>query len=194
VTAGGTEEEIDTVRVITNRSTGKMGVAIAEQAYKRGAEVLLLKSRNSKDSDYPIKIIEFSNVEDLYSKIKREINKYDTIIHAAAVSDFSVDKINTKISSEGEMILKLKPTRKIIDEIKKMNPKIKLIGFKLEDTDLLKKANKKLVKCKAEFIVANNSESIGSERSTVYIVKKNNVIKIKDLDKEKIAIRILENI
>ena len=127
VTAGATFEEIDPVRVITNKSSGKMGNMIAEQAFLRGADVLLLKGHNSAESRYNLNEEKFSTVDDLFRKIKKNVKNYDIIIHAAAVSDFEVDKKeNNKIKSSRKLHLELTPTTKILENLKKLNKKIKL--------------------------------------------------------------------
>ncbi|MBU1704199.1 MAG: bifunctional phosphopantothenoylcysteine decarboxylase/phosphopantothenate--cysteine ligase CoaBC, partial [Nanoarchaeota archaeon] len=192
VTSGGTSEAIDDVRVITNRSSGKMGAAIAEEAYNQGADVLFLKGKNSVDANVS-KVIEFSDAKDLHSKIKEHVKRYDMIFHAAAVSDFTVKKKIGKISSKKAVRLELKPTTKIIDEIKRLNPKIRLIGFKLESKKgLVETAYKRLIKAKADFIVANSPTTLGQDINDVYLIDKDKkVINIKGTKKD-IAKRLLD--
>ena len=196
VTAGGTVEEIDPVRVITNKSSGKMGTYIAEEAAKMGAKVTLIRGKTEVEPSGNVKDIEINSVNDLFNEIKKNINKNDIIIHAAAVSDFSVDRKNKKIKSDKGLLLKLKPTKKIIDEIKKINNKIKLIGFKAEykvsKKKLIKSARSLLKKAKVDFIVANDvSKNVfGSENNDVFIVGK----KVKHVkgSKREIAEKILD--
>ena len=139
VTAGGTMEKIDEVRYITNKASGRMGVAIAEECYLRGAEVLLLRAKNSVKPRYLTKEELFTSAKDLFNLVKKHTKNYDVFYHTAAVSDFSVgNSFKGKLSSKKALTLKLEPQIKIINQIKKFNPKISLIAFKAEYT-----ANKK---------------------------------------------------
>jgi phosphopantothenoylcysteine decarboxylase/phosphopantothenate--cysteine ligase len=131
ITAGGTYEEIDAARVITNKSSGKMGAALAEQAYLMGADVTLLRSVHAVKPRYHIPEELFTTHKNLLKKIDDLVNKTDILIHAAAVSDFQVSRPrHDKINSSKELQLKLHPTAKIIDTLKQKNPDMFLIGFK----------------------------------------------------------------
>ncbi|MEK6876802.1 MAG: bifunctional phosphopantothenoylcysteine decarboxylase/phosphopantothenate--cysteine ligase CoaBC, partial [Nanoarchaeota archaeon] len=96
VTAGATSEEIDPVRVITNKSSGKMGVYIAEEAFLRGADVTLIRGANSVEPQYHFKDIKIYSVNDLFNEIKNNIKDADVVIHAAAVSDFTIENKSSK--------------------------------------------------------------------------------------------------
>ena len=161
VTAGGTKEKIDDVRFITNRSSGKMGAAIADACFERGADVLLLRAKNSVVPRNHVQEELFETAEELLSLLKKYTAEYDICFHSAAVSDFAVkNKIKGKLSSENEMILALEPQKKIIEQIKKINPNIRLIAFKAEyesDIATLKQlAEKKLRETHADAIIAND--------------------------------------
>lgn len=161
VTAGGTMEKIDDVRFITNRSSGKMGVAIAEECFLRGAEVLLLRAKNSATPRYSINEKTFTTSDELLNLVESNVKKYDYFYHAAAVSDFKPEiQSKGKISSKKELIIKLKPQAKILDKIKKLNQKIGLIAFKAEcisnQKELKKVAFKRLTESSADVIVAND--------------------------------------
>ena len=181
VTAGGTSEEIDPVRVITNKSSGKMGIYIAEEAAKMGAKVTLIRGRTSVEPSGKIEDIRINSVAELFDSIKKNIKGNDVIIHAAAVSDFVVDKEKNKIKSirKKPLILKLKNSVKIIDEIKKIDKKIKLVGFKAEynvnKKKLVDSSYSLLKQSNAEFVVGNDvSKNVfGSEANNVVIVDKN---------------------
>ena len=160
VTAGGTMEKIDAVRFITNRSSGKMGVAIAEECYRRGAKVLLLRAKNAVTSRYPIDEEVFTTADDLSSLIKKHIKKYQWCYHAAAVSDFSVKNSSTeKLSSEQATTIHLQPRTKILDSIKQWNKAVYLVAFKAEalsQKGLIQAAQKRLEESHADVIVAND--------------------------------------
>lgn len=176
VTAGGTKEPIDEVRYITNNASGKMGVAIAETCFLQGAEVLLVRSKTAVSTRYDIKQIIFETADELEGILKREIKKYDVLFQTAAVSDFQVGKQSGKLDSKKDFILKLSPRRKIIAQIKKWHPKIKLIAFKAVwgDSEKLKESN-------ADAVVVNDVSK--SDRG--FMADDNEVIVIKKTGEEK---------
>ncbi|MBI2654379.1 bifunctional phosphopantothenoylcysteine decarboxylase/phosphopantothenate--cysteine ligase CoaBC [Candidatus Woesearchaeota archaeon] len=202
VTAGATVEEIDPVRVITNKSSGKMGTGIAEQAFLRGADVFLLRGYNSIESNYNIKEEKFTTVHDLFDKIKKNIKKFGIVIHSAAVSDFAINnKQNKKIKSNKELHLELTPTTKIFERLKKLNKRIFLVGFKAEynvsKNDLTNSAFNLLKSADADLVVANDvgKTNMGFDVDTneVFVVDKNkNFLHIKLADKRIIADKILD--
>ena len=199
VTAGGTTEEIDPVRVITNKSSGKMGIYLAEEASKMGADVTLIRGRTDIEPTGKIKDIRADSVDELFHSIKKEIKDKDIIVHAAAVSDFKADRPDKKIKSDKNLSLGLKPTIKIIDHIKGLNKKVFLVGFKAEhgvsEKELVERAYHKLKESKCDLMVANDvSKSVfGSEDNEAYIVDKDKKTEhIKRMSKRDIARRILE--
>lgn len=186
VTTGGTFEKIDDIRYITNRSSGKMGVAIAEECYLRGADVLLFRSGSSVKPRYQIPEEQFTTTEDLYDLVKKHIKTTDIIFHVAAVSDFKADKPTSgKISSDESVNLTLVPQIKISDQIKKINPDCKLIAFKAEyglgEKELIKAAEKKIQDSCADAIIANDvsrkDSGFDADFNEVYIVLKNKGVK-----------------
>ena len=202
ITAGGTIEHIDAVRTITNKSTGKMGVALANEYYRLGADVTLLRGSQSKISYFPIKQFEFKSAEELETLIKKFIVKADIFVHTAAVSDFRIDQIKGKLDSGSEHNLTLIPTTKIIEQIKKWNPDILLIGFKAVYGDDIKTIERKVTKLQkkthADFVVANDisRSDIGfeSDDNEVYIFDNNcKYTKIDKASKKLIAKKIIEN-
>ncbi len=204
ITAGGTVEKIDEVRSITNRSSGKMGVALAEECYLRGADVLLLRAKNSVHPRYLINEKVFETAQDLLQLIKVNISNTDLFFHVAAVSDFKVDKqIKGKLSSDQQVNLKLIPQIKIIDQIKKLSPKTTLVAFKAEydlsEKELIDEAVKKMKDSKADFIIANDisraDRGFESDDNEVFIVSKNkSVKKINLTTKREVAKEIIQYI
>lgn len=202
ITSGGTAEKIDEVRSITNRSSGKMGVAIAEECYLRGTDVLLLRAKNSLKPRYLIKEKIFNTAEELLNLIKENIKSTDLFFQVAAVSDFKVDHLfKGKLLSNQSINLKLIPQIKIINQIKKLSPKTKLIAFKAEydlsEKDLIKEATKKLKESKADFVIANDisrsDRGFESDNNEVYIISKiKQVKKIPLTSKKEIAKKIVE--
>jgi len=204
VTAGATVEEIDPVRVITNKSSGRMGISIAEQAFLRGADVLLLRSHNSVEPNYNIKEEKFTTVNDLFYKIKRNIKNFDIAIHSAAVSDFTINnKNNEKIKSGRELHLELTPTTKIFEKLKKLNKSIFLVGFKagynVSDKILINRAYELLKSADADLVVANDvgRKNVGFDVDTneVFVVdKKKKTYHIKLDDKRTVAGKLLDQL
>lgn len=202
VTAGATAEEIDPVRVITNKSSGKMGVRIAEQAFLRGADVILLRGNNSVEPDYSVEEHKFSTINDLYTKIKKNIKNADIVIHSAAVSDFLViNKKDAKIKSGRRLSLELAPAAKILEKLKKINKKIFLVGFKAEHKisrkKLIDSAYSLLRKADADLVVVNDVGKRGrgfdAETNEVFIVDKDKKVKHIGLsDKRIVADKLLD--
>lgn len=179
VTAGGTRENIDKVRFIANRSSGKMGVAIAEECFLRGANVLLLRAKSAVTPHYQIKQETFETTEELFELVRNNVKEYDILFHAAAVSDFTIENpVEVKLSSEHPIVLKLKPQIKILDQIKRLNPNIQLIAFKAEhglaEKELIKKAHQRLQESNADVIVANDisqsDRGFESDTNEVFVV------------------------
>lgn len=164
ITCGPTWSPIDQVRVISNCSTGELGLRLANALSHAGFNVTVLRgpvlfAGPSKN----LKIIPFQYYDELHRLLRREAKKnYAIIIHAAAVSDFKVKTPSeTKLTSQGSAIkLTLEPTEKIIEKIKKINPEVFLVGFKLETTmrkkDLITKAHALLKKAQCDLVVANH--------------------------------------
>lgn len=204
VTAGGTMEKIDDVRFITNRSSGKMGVAIAEECFLRGAEVFLLRTKNSVSPRYPIKEELFTTADELLTLVKSNVKNYDYFYHAAAVSDFKPEiQTEGKISSKKELTIKLKPQVKILDGIKKINPNIFLIAFKAEcisdQKRLVKVALERLKESNSDAIIANDvgKKNKGFEVDTneVMVIFKDGTNVIVPLaDKHEVARKIVESV
>jgi len=173
VTAGGTEEAIDNVRVITNKSSGKMGIFIAEECVKRGAEVTLIRARTNIEPSAKMKEIKVTNANQMFKEVKNNVPKNDIVIHAAAVSDFTVSNtLKGKVKSDKSVILELIPNIKIIDQIRKWNKNVFLIGFKVSNKDVEREAEKLLHRSRADFIVGNSSKYIGTDYNDAFIMDK----------------------
>jgi len=180
ITAGPTWVSIDKVRVITNIFKGTLGIKIAREAVKRGARVtLLIGPGGSLPPEIPsLKVIPFKFFNELYSLMKKEISskKYDIVIHSAAVADFEPIKTEPgKISSQKEELsIKLKPTVKIVDRIKKWDKNVFLVKFKVEydvnKRELLKKAYQSMLSSNADLMVANDLKDIKDKAHKAFII------------------------
>ena len=200
VTSGGTSEAIDSVRSITNHSSGKLGKIITETLLKAGHEVCLITTLQAvKPVSHPnLTIIEIKNTADLLQVMKDKVMDYQVLIHSMAVSDYTpvymagfdevqasqdltkfLDRKNqeTKISSKDDVqVLFLKKNPKIISLVKEWNPKIHLIGFKLlvdvSREYLIQIARESLEKNQADLIVANDLTQINGEQHKAYLFEK----------------------
>jgi phosphopantothenoylcysteine decarboxylase/phosphopantothenate--cysteine ligase len=176
VTAGGTEEPIDPVRVITNRSTGKMGFAIAEEARDLGANVRLILARTSATPPTGVERIEAATASAMSDAVLREMKSADALIMAAAVSDFAPAATRSgKIPRSGEGLkLTLKATPDILSQVRERYPKKHLVGFALETQDEIRRGSEKRKKKGLDLIAVNNplreGSEFGSDRNDVTLV------------------------
>lgn len=204
VTAGSTIEYIDPIRVISNLSSGKMGVAIAQEAQRMGATVTLVYGHGTLNPASG-KIVRVNTVEEMYKAVMSELlsNTYDIAIMAAAVADFTPAKRSDKkiYTKRGKMELSLVPTRKIIDEVKNKSKDTFLVAFKADycvsESELIEKAYRKLKECDADIIVANDlgrkGSEAGSDKNEVFIVDRNkNIVHFPPESKTQVARRLLE--
>ncbi len=197
ITAGPTIEHIDPIRVITNRSSGKTGVLLAQEFVSSGAKVTLIYGLGTELPPKGAKVIRVESSRDMIESVLHEMRKkFDIVILAAAVSDYTVEKPSkTKIKSDAnKMVVRLKKVPKIINEIKKIQKDAFLVGFKAETNvsreRLIALSRKKLEESGAELIVAND---IGARykknpnQNNVIIVDSKNKLESGWKDKEKIA-------
>ena len=207
ITAGPTRAYIDAFRYITNPSSGKMGVAIAEEALERGAEVTLVYGPAKSQPPPDANVINVETTEEMLSAVVVELkaSKYDAAVLSAAASDWgTADRKMEKIpSSRGEWTLKLKALPKIISEVKKTDPKVFLVGFKAEynitEEELVDRSYKRLKEMGMDLIVANDvsKENRGFDVDTneVYIIDpKRDVLHIPLTSKREIAGRLLDRV
>ncbi len=173
ITTGGTREYIDPVRFITNKSSGKMGIALADTAYSLGAEVILLSTINIK-KDY--KIINVETSLEMYEEVHKHFNNCDFLIMTAAISDYvPIEKSLNKIKKNEEFLtLKLKKSIDILKSLIILKQKQIVVGFCAETENLLENAQKKLLEKKLNFIIANDVSrsdiAFDSENNEVYIL------------------------
>jgi phosphopantothenoylcysteine decarboxylase/phosphopantothenate--cysteine ligase len=163
ITAGPTIEHIDPVRIITNQSTGKTGVLLASELVSAGAKVTLIYGPGKELHPKGVKLIRVETSQEMFDAVKKEMKqKFDIVILAAAVSDYMPEKSSTtKIKSDQKkIILKLKRAPKIIDQIKKIQKNVFLVGFKAETNlskeNLISEAKKKIRESNADLIIAND--------------------------------------
>lgn len=198
VTAGGTKEKIDPVRFITNNSSGKMGLALADCAYSQGAQVTLVSTFDVKK---PYKVIVADTAEKMFNTVKTI--DFDTVFMTCAVSDYRAKNISEqkiKKTDENEMTIELVKNPdilKFLAENKKENQTV--VGFCAESENLINNAKEKITKKGCDFIVANDisRKDIGfdSNENEVCILDKNlNEFKINKTSKTIVAEKIIEYI
>ena len=199
ITAGGTREKIDPVRYITNNSSGKMGIALADCAHYMGAEVTLVSTFGVNK---PYKNIITESAKEMEQAVKSELDKQDCVIMAAAVADYGVKNYSEqKIKKDGndEITLTFTPNPDILKEICAMPHNSKIIGFCAESENLLENAKTKIKHKGCDYIVANDisRKDIGfsNDDNEVYILDKNlNISHIEKDSKANIAKKILERV
>ncbi|MFN3453415.1 MAG: bifunctional phosphopantothenoylcysteine decarboxylase/phosphopantothenate--cysteine ligase CoaBC [Pseudobdellovibrio sp.] len=175
ITSGGTQEPLDDVRVITNSSTGKTAAYLADEFIEHGFDVTYLMAENAKMPLLNCNIVKFKTFKDLQTALEEHSKIHHFIIHAAAVSDYSVLPTEGKINSDQEILqINLKKNPKLIDQIKKNNPNAILIGFKLtstQDPQLIKSKIDSLFKnSKCDLIVHNDWSTIKSDQHLFNLV------------------------
>lgn len=166
VTAGPTREMIDPVRFISNRSSGKMGFAIAKAAKMRGADVILICGPNNLEKIYGVKTVDVVTTEDMFDACMAEFDSCDMVIKAAAPSDFCItQKYDHKIkksSAEDTIELTFGHNKDILMELGKKKRHQKLVGFAAETQNLKEYAQKKFVQKNLDMIVANDVSKMGA--------------------------------
>ncbi|MFQ6002884.1 MAG: bifunctional phosphopantothenoylcysteine decarboxylase/phosphopantothenate--cysteine ligase CoaBC [Candidatus Zixiibacteriota bacterium] len=207
VTASRTEEPLDPIRYFSNRASGKMGYAIACEAYQRGAKVTLISGPSSLPIPSGLNFIQVKTAKEMLDAVRSAFRRADALIMAAAVSDFSPilfskDKIK---KGEEEILLKLKPTVDILKEMGKRKSagsigkeKI-LVGFSLETEDEIKNAKKKMAEKNLDLIVVNNPNVPGAgfevdTNQVILIDKRGRTEKLPLLSKKEVASKILDKV
>lgn len=172
VTAGPTREKIDDVRYITNRSSGKMGYAIAAAAAKRGAEVTLVSGAKDMDSPKGVNMVPVESAADMYTACMTVFDDTDIVVKAAAVADYTPKVyLPGKMKKSGDLALELVRTKDILENMGKRKNRQILVGFAAEAADLEKNAKEKLHKKNLDIIAANdisrNDIGFGSDENAV---------------------------
>lgn len=183
VTAGPTREELDPVRYLSNHSSGKMGYAIAESLYERGAEVILVSGPTNLDQPKNIATINVTSTQEMYDAVMEHYDQMDAVIKSAAVADYRpVVKNNHKIKKKSETLsIELIKNPDILKELGKKKQHQILIGFAAETDDLEIYAKEKLIKKNLDMVVGNNVTEIGSgfnwDTNRVFFFYKNGEVK-----------------
>jgi phosphopantothenoylcysteine decarboxylase/phosphopantothenate--cysteine ligase len=197
VTAGPTREKIDPVRYLTNRSSGRMGYAIAEAALRRGARVLLVSGPTAIAAPGAAELTAVETAEEMLAAVLKLLSEASVVIKTAAVADFRPKAAaRQKIKRKGTMSLELEPTADILAEVARGKTTQIVIGFAAETENVLENARKKLAAKSLDAIVVNDvsREGIGfdSDRNAVTIISQSEVIEVPEASKWEVAHRVLD--
>ena len=203
ITAGATREEIDPVRFISNRSSGRMGFAIAAAARKRGARVTVVAGTTSVDPLDHVKLIRVVSADEMYRRVKEEIGAASVFVSAAAISDYRpAQRAKEKIKkSQKSLTLELEPTTDILKEISAARRDgLLIIGFAAETENVLANARHKLRSKNLDAIVANDvsrsDAGFDAETNSITIIRRGNEtpIVLPLMSKVEAADRILDEV
>jgi phosphopantothenoylcysteine decarboxylase/phosphopantothenate--cysteine ligase len=199
ITAGPTRETIDPVRYLANRSSGRMGYALAEAALRRGARVLLVSGPTALKPPGASEVTWIESAEEMRQAALTLLPKATVVIKAAAVSDYRPKaSAAQKIKRSGPMTLDLEPTADILSEIARNKQAQIIVGFAAETENVLENARKKLLSKSLDAIVVNDvsREGVGfdSERNAVTIITEHEVIDVPETTKWEVAQRVLDQV
>ena len=199
VTAGPTREKIDPVRYLTNRSSGRMGYAIAEAALRRGARVLLVSGPTSIAAPAAAELTRVETAEEMLTAVLKLLPESTVVVKTAAVADFRPKAAaGQKIKRKGEMSLDLEPTADILAEVSRRKVSQIVVGFAAETENVLENARKKLASKSLDAIVVNDvsREGIGfdSDRNAVTIISQSEVVEVPETSKWEVAHRVLDQV
>ena len=200
ITAGPTQEPIDPVRFITNRSSGKMGYSLVEAALESGANVTLISGPVNIEPPSNCNFISIKTAEEMYEAVMHHISGMDVYIGTAAVSDYSPAKASdSKIKKDGSsspMVLELKENQDILKSVSELEQRPYVVGFAAETNDLIKNAEKKLSNKNLDLIIANDvsNKDIGfdSDDNEVTLITEKEKHLIERQNKRKVSKKIID--
>jgi len=199
ITAGPTREKIDPARYLTNRSSGRMGYAVAEAALRRGARVLLVSGPTSLTPPGAAELTRVESAEQMRDAVLNLLAQATIVIKAAAVSDYRAKSVSPqKIKRKGPLTLELEPTADILKEISLRKQSQIVVGFAAETENVLENARQKLSAKQLDAIVVNDvsREGIGfdSDRNEATIITHDEVVEVPEDTKLEVAQRVLDQV
>jgi phosphopantothenoylcysteine decarboxylase/phosphopantothenate--cysteine ligase len=199
ITAGPTREKIDPVRYLTNRSSGRMGFALAEAALRRGARVLLVSGPTSITPPGAAELTRVESAEEMRDAVMKLLPQATIVIKTAAVSDYRAkNAAGQKIKRKGPMTLELESTPDILKELSAKRTSQILVGFAAETENVLENARQKLLAKNLDLIVVNDvsREGVGfdSDRNAVTIIAREEVVDVPETTKWEVAQRVLDQV
>ena len=200
VTAGGTREALDPVRFLGNRSSGKMGYALAEAAQSRGAKVILISGPSALYPPSHCEVVKVTTAEEMRQAVLERMGEATIVIKAAAVADYRpVNVSDQKLKRSGPLTLELAPTEDILAEVvRKRHPGQLIIGFAAETENRMENGRAKLLRKGADAIVVNdvtgNNTGIDADDNAATFLTPSTAIELPQMAKRKLADRILDEI
>ena len=197
ITAGPTREKIDPVRYLTNRSSGRMGYALAEAALRRGARVLLVSGPTELKPPSAAEVIAVESAQQMREAVLRLLAEASIVVKTAAVADYTVSRPpQQKLKRSGPLTLELEPTVDILVEIARHKTSQIIIGFAAETENVIDNARKKLASKSLDAIVVNDVSRPGvgfdSDRNAVTILTHSDTISVPETTKWEVAQRVLD--
>jgi phosphopantothenoylcysteine decarboxylase/phosphopantothenate--cysteine ligase len=197
ITAGPTREPLDPVRFLSNRSSGKMGYALAEVASRRGAKVILVSGPTALEAPTGVEIVGVETAAEMLNAVLSKLADATVVIKAAAVADFRPKHVAAqKMKGKKAFALELEPNPDIASEVSARRKGQVVIGFAAETENVLENARKKLAAKKLDAIVANDIAQPGigmdSDRNAVTIITQSEVVDVPEASKLEVAERILD--
>jgi phosphopantothenoylcysteine decarboxylase/phosphopantothenate--cysteine ligase len=200
ITAGGTREALDPVRFIGNRSSGKMGYALAAAAASRGARVMLVTAPTALDPPAGCEVIRVVTAEEMRDAVLSRLSEATAVIKAAAVSDFRATSIaRSKMKRGGPLTLSLESTDDIVQRVvERRRPGTRVIAFAAETENMLENAQAKLLRKGVDAVVANDVSQIGigfdADANAVAVVTADGIVEIGKCSKLEVAHKILDHV
>jgi phosphopantothenoylcysteine decarboxylase/phosphopantothenate--cysteine ligase len=199
ITAGPTREKIDPARYLTNRSSGRMGYAMAEAAVRRGARVILVSGPSALTPPAAAEITRVESAEQMLEAVLELLPQASIVIKTAAVSDYRMKSISPqKIKRKGPIALDLEPTADILKEISARKQSQIVVGFAAETENVLENGRQKLTAKKLDAIVVNDVSRKGvgfdSDRNEVTIITHDEVVEVPEITKWDVAQRVLDQV
>ena len=199
VTAGPTREYLDPVRFLSNRSSGKMGYAIARAAVRRGADVTLISGHSFLERPQGVRFISVDTASEMLKAVAKETRSSTVLIMSAAVSDFMPAEKNTvKIEKTGNVIMRLSPTPDIISAISAKRKRPFIVGFAAETGRKIGRARKKLQEKKMDMVIFNDVTEEGSgfdtDTNRVVIIDRKKDTELPRMSKDSVADAILDKL
>ena len=199
ITAGPTREKIDPVRYLTNRSSGRMGYALAEVALRRGARVLLVSGPTSLMPPGAAEVTRVESAEEMRDSVLKLLPQASIVVKTAAVADYRPKATaEQKLKRKGPMTLELEATPDILQEIARKRSAQIVVGFAAETENVLENARQKLLAKNLDAIVVNDvsREGVGfdSDRNAVTIITRDEVVETPETTKREVAQRVLDQV
>ena len=196
VTSGATTESVDPTRTLSNRASGKTGRAVARACYLRGADVTVVRD-GSEDLPYA-SVESVESAAEMLAATLDAVGDADALVSAAAVSDYTVERRDSKIRSGQESLtLELEPTPKLVDDVRESHPDLPIVGFKAEtggdDDDIVAAARDLLDRAEMAFVVGNDASVMAADRTRALLVGRDDVTEFEG-DKSGLGARIADEL